>query len=239
MFRFRCSVARGVLVASLPAFAAGVPVLAGPIWDGDFESDAKQTPESAQVISTDGSVLQITGRLTGTALQGGADYIDMYLVRITAPSILAISTAGGDFGGNAQFDSQLFLFRASQGSTGQFFAQGIFASDDASASNPGAFLNNSANDGSQFTLTQAGLYFIAVTTKGIQARNPNGAPLWPELDVPGLRSFAEFDLFQNWAGDPTGGVGDYEIRVTGVEGVPAPGAIALLGLFGLTRRRRR
>ena len=239
MFRFRQSVALGVLVASLPALAAGAPVLAGPIWDGDFESDAKQDPESAQVVTTEGSVLQIKGRLTGTAFQGGADYIDMYLVRITAPTILAISTAGGDFGGGAQFDSQLFLFRASQNTQGQLFAQGILASDDASASNPGAFLNNSANDGSQFTLTQTGLYFIAVTTKGVQARNPNGALLWPELGVPGLRSFAGFDLFESWTGDPSGGVGQYEIRLTGVEGVPAPGALALLGLAGLTGRRRR
>lgn len=239
MFRFRPSVARGLLVASLPALAASAPSFAGPIWDGDFEDDAKQNPETAQTVTTNGSVLQIKGQLTGTALQGPGDFIDMYLVRITAPTILSISTAGGDFGGNAQFDSQLFLFRAGMGQTGQPFAQGIFASDDASASNNGAFLNNTANDGSQFTLTEEGFYYIAITAKGVQARNPNGASMWPELDVPGLRSFAGFDLFANWAGDPSSNVGLYDIRVSGISGVPAPGAVALLGLAGLARRRRR
>ena len=212
---------------------------AGPIWDGDLEADAKQSASTAQVVTTEGSVLQIKGQLTGTALQGGGDFIDMYLVRITAPAILSISTAGGDSGGFAQFDSRMFLFRAVQTQSAGLVAQGIFANDNAATGNFGALLTNSANDGSQFVLNEEGFYFIAIANSGVSALNPNGAPMWPDLDVPGLRSFAGFQPFQNWGGDPSSNVGTYEIRLSGVSGVPAPGALALLGLVGLAGRRRR
>lgn len=227
-----------VVSASLAALASST-ALAGPIWEGDLEEDAKQTPGTAQVVTTDGSVQMIKGQLTGTAFQGGSDFIDMYLVRITSPTSLLISTAGGQFGGGAQFDSQLFLFRAQQGQTGGFLAQGIFANNDASEENTGAFLNNSANDGSQFTITETGLYFIAITNKNVVAIGQNQEPIWPGLNVPGLRSFGGLAPFQIWGGTPSPDVGQYEIRLTGVSGVPAPGALALLGLAGLPSRRRR
>ncbi|MCX5651454.1 MAG: hypothetical protein NTU45_08725 [Planctomycetota bacterium] len=231
---------RSVAVHSfLATLAFGSTALAGPIWEGDAESDAKQAPSDAQVITTDGTVALIKGQLTGSALMGSADYIDMYLVRIVGPSVLKLSTAGGEFGGGANFDSQLFLFRAVQTTQGQFAAQGIFANNDLSSSNKGALLTNSANDGSQFVLQQAGLYFIAITNGGVDARNANGGPIWPGLDQPGLRSFGGFQDFQAWGGDPSADVGDYEIRVEGIAGVPAPGALGLLGLAGLVGRRRR
>ena len=236
MFRLQRPVAVCSFVATL---SVGSTAFAGPIWEGDAESDAKQTPETAQVITTDGTVAMIKGRLTGSALMGDADFVDMYLVRIVAPSVLRVSTAGGDFGGGAAFDSQLFLFRAVQTTQGSFIGQGIFANNDVSGENNGALLTSTANDGSQFELGQPGLYFIAITNRGVIARNPNGAPIWPDLQQPGLRSFGGFELFQNWAGDPIGGTGDYEIRVEGIAGVPAPGALALLGLAGLAGRRRR
>lgn len=239
MFRFRASVGRCSFFASLPALAVGSSALAGPIWDGDYGEDAKQTPESAQVVTTDSSVLMIKGQLTGTAFQGPGDFIDMYLVRITAPTSLVISTAGGEFGGGAQFDSQLFLFRSYQGQQGQTVAAGIFANNDASATNVGAFLNSSANDDSQFTLTDPGLYFIAITSRNVTAIGQNQSPIWPGLNIPGLRSFGGFQPFGFWGGDPSANVGTYEIRLTGVSGVPAPGAVALLGLAGLAGRRRR
>jgi MYXO-CTERM domain-containing protein len=239
MFRSRSSVARFSSILTIPSLALATSAFAGPIWEGDLEDDAKQTPGTAQTVTTDGSVQMIKGQLTGTAFQGGGDYIDMYLVKITAPTSLLISTAGGQFGGGAQFDSQLFLFRAQQGQTGGFLAQGIFANNDASADNVGAFLTNSANDGSQFTITETGLYFIAITNKSVTAIGDNQEPIWPGLDVPGLRSFGGLTPFQAWGGTPSPDVGQYEIRLTGVSGVPAPGALALLGLAGLATRRRR
>lgn len=229
----------GLFVVSLCSLSAASAALAGPIWDGDYQGDAKQSAESAQVVTTNGTVLMIKGQLTGSAFMGPGDFIDMYLVRITTPSILKLSTAGGDDGGFTQFDSQLFLFRANQGSQGQLSASAVFANNDASAGNLGSVLTNQANDGSQFTLTESGLYFIAITSGGVRALNPNGAPLWPNLNEPGLQSFAGFDLFQTWGGDPNPNVGAYEIRLTGIAGVPAPGAVALLGLAGLAKRRRR
>jgi MYXO-CTERM domain-containing protein len=159
---------------------------------------------------------------------------------VPAPYTAAYRDWGEDpFGGGANFDSQLFLFRAVQTTQGQFAAQGIFANNDLSSSNRGALLTNSANDGSQFVLQQAGLYFIAITNGGVDARNANGGPIWPGLDQPGLRSFGGFQDFQAWGGDPSADVGDYEIRVEGIAGVPAPGALGLLGLAGLVGRRRR
>lgn len=236
MFRSRRSVAVCSFVATL---AAASSALAGPIWDGDYEGDAKQTPSEAQEIAVEGTVALIKGRLTGSALMGGADYIDMYLLNIANPTALKISTAGGQFGGDAAFDSQLFLFQAVQTTNGQYVAKGLLANNDLSNENNGALLTNSANDGSQFVIGQPGLYFIAITTRGINARNANGGLIWPSLDQPGLRSFGNFQGFANWDGIPSGGAGDYEIRVEGITGVPAPGALALLGLAGLTARRRR
>ncbi|MEY3143049.1 MAG: hypothetical protein RLY21_1542 [Planctomycetota bacterium] len=236
MFRALRSVA---VASSLASLAIGSAAIAGPIWEGDTESDAKQNPDDAQVITTEGSVALIKGRLTGSSLMGNVDYIDMYLLNISTPAALRISTAGGQFGGGAAFNSQLFLFQAVQNSQGQFVARGLLANNDISGENSGSLLTNAANDGSQFVLGQPGLYFLAITTSGINARNANGGPIWPALNQPGVSSFGNFQNFANWAGDPAGGAGDYEIRVEGITGVPAPGALALLGLAGLRPRRRR
>jgi MYXO-CTERM domain-containing protein len=228
------SVVAFVATGSLASIA-----LAGPIWDADLVDDAKQSADTAQVVSADGNVTQIRGKLTGAAFMSGGDYIDMYLVRIATPSILKISTAGGSAGGFTQFDSQLFVFRALQTTQGNFVAQAVLANNDASDGNLGSLIGNTANDGSQFTLQNAGLYFIAIANAGVTALNANGGPLWEGLDQPGRVAFGQFGGFNNWGGQPDANVGDYAIRLEGVSGVPSPGAAALLGLAGLAGRRRR
>jgi MYXO-CTERM domain-containing protein len=227
------------LLASVSALAAAGAAFAGPIWDGDNQEDAKQTPQDAQAITTGGSVLSIKGSLNGTALMN-PDLIDLYRFEITNPLILKFSTAGGEFGGNSNFDSQIFVFQAVQNQSGAWLARAIFANNDISDSNPGSFVGNAANDGSGFVLQQPGTYFVAITLRGVNAFDPNGGALWQGLNEPGLIPFGELQDFGFWGGDAVAQGGSYDMRVAGIAGtVPAPGAIALLGLAGLARRRRR
>ena len=227
-----------VFSASMAAILTS-SALAGPIWEGDLDDDAGATPGGAQVIDLNGSVIAIKGRLSGSGLWGGNDFIDMYLVRISAPTVLKISTAGGDNGGEAAFDSQLFLFQAELSASGQPFARAVLANNDAAEGNPGAFIGNASNDGSGFVLEQPGLYYIAITTKGFNPLNANGAPIFDGLNAPGSVPFGRFELFSGWGGEASDGGGEYFIRTSGVEGVPAPGALALLALAGLAGRSRR
>ena len=88
------------MAASLVASAA----LAGPSWDLDNTSDAKQSAQDAQAVTTGGSVLNISGSLSGIPLLGEVDLVDMYLVYINAPMTFYMSTAGGQFGGDGSHE---------------------------------------------------------------------------------------------------------------------------------------
>ena len=238
MFHLPVSLAACRLFASMTTIALCGSALAGPIWDGDSLEDAKQSPQDAQAIATEGTVLMIKGSLGSSGFMS-TDTVDMYRLTITDPAILKFSTAGGNFGGDAEFDSQIFLFQAVQDISGQWIAKALLSNNDISDTNTGSFIGNAANDGSGFVLQQAGIYFVAIAQRGITALNPNGEIVWQGINQPGLIPFGNFETFGSWGGDGIGVGGQYEMRVSGVAGtIPAPGAAALLGLVGLFGRRQ-
>lgn len=215
----------------------------GPSWEGDLINDAKDSASTAQLISTGGPVMNISGTLGSSPLQGDVDYVDMYLIRLENPGILRLSTAGGAFGGDAGFDSQLFLFRAG-GPPDSLKAGGLLANNDADDGMSGSLIGPAATDGSGFVVSSPGLYFIAISAFGTNPFTTGGTPIWGALNVPGQIRYGESADLAGWnvSGQPQGGA--YSIRVEGFSGVnvPAPGALAILSLAGiagpLTRRRR-
>lgn len=238
--RFRLS-RRADLLVALATAACSASALAGPIWDWDWDDDAQCDPSNAQAVTTNGTVLMIEGGLQSAGLLGGADWGDMYLVQITQPSVLSLSTAGGDRGGYSSFNSSLFLFRAVQNSSGAYTAAALLANDDADDGSTGSFIGNSANDGSGYTIHESGFYFILITLGGLSPRSSSGDALWQGLDEAGTIAFGGAQNFATVAGAPTTGGGEYQIRLNGVSGIPAPGAFALLSLAGFRpgRGRRR
>jgi hypothetical protein len=206
--------------------------------------DAKGGANTAQPVSTGGPVTTITGTLgTYPLVGGGYDVVDMYLIRLANPGILKMSTVGGTFGGSAAFNSQLFLFRA-EGIPGSMKAFGLLANNDADDGETGSLVGPAATDGSGFVVNAPGLYFIAITAFGTNPFTTGGDPIWGDLNVPGQVRYGNGAELAGW--NPVGqvGGGNYTISISGFTGdaVPAPGALALLGLGGLTgrfgRRRR-
>ncbi len=234
--RITPSICAAVAVATL-----GASAIAGPTWDSDWNDDAGSGPYNAQAVDTNGTVLMIDGSLQAPGLLGGGDLSDMYLVRITQPSVLSLSTAGGDRGGYSSFNSSLFLFRAVLGADGTYSAQALLGNDDADDGSTGSFIGNAANDGSGFSITDSGYYFILITLGGLSPRSASGDFLWQGLDEAGTVAFGGAQNFATVAGDAASDGGNYQIRLNGVSGIPAPGALALLSLasFRAGRGRRR
>ena len=224
------------LSALLGAGLVSADSLAGPTWDDDYTEDALETAVGAQAVSLTGSVLMINGRLTGLGFDGNADFVDMYLVDVSAPALLSLSTAGGDLGGEANFDTQLFLFRR-VGNQSDPSALGLLANNDAAPGLVGSRVGNSASDGS-FTLLAPGLYYIAISGLGTNPISETGELIFGGMSTPGAVVFGGERQLSGWAGQ--GLTGEYSIRLEAVNGVPAPGALALLGaLVAAPRSRRR
>jgi hypothetical protein len=227
-----------MLCAASSALLANPAAYAGPIWDDDLTEDAEALPAGAQVV-TAGIVGEIRGKLSGNAFMGGGDFVDMYAIRIVAPMEVKFSTGGAQTGGGfADFDSRLFLFRASGTGLGGD-ALAVFANDDAFPGTPGSFIGSQANDGSGFILQTPGIYYLAITVDGINALNANGGQIFEGIGNPGTIAFGNFEKFGGWGGQPGSNGGDYTISVQGIAGIPAPGAMALLGMAGILGRGRR
>lgn len=172
-----------------------------------------------QVTLGPGALTSITGKLEG---QNGdvTDFEDMYCIRIVNPTGFRATTVGG-----ANWDTQLWLFNAG--------GLGVAFNDDSS--------------GVQSTLTgqfvpAAGIYHIAITGYNRDAVDASGALLWNNQPF-GIERAADGPGAANpiagWTG--SGATGDYVISLEGAEfcRVPAPGAMAFLGLGGLVAARRR
>jgi hypothetical protein len=233
-----------LLAAVLASATASSALAFGPSWEGDLIDDAKGGANTAQPVSTGGPITSITGTLgTYPLVGGGPDVIDMYLIRLENPGILKMSTVGGPSGGSAGFDSQLFLFRA-EGIPGSMKAFGLLANNDANEDVSGSFVGPAANDGSGFIVNAPGLYFIAITAFGTNPFTTGGDPIWGDLNVPGQIRFGNQAELAGWNATGQSPGGNYTISISGFsgQGVPAPGAVALLAIGGLTgrlsRRRR-
>ena len=230
----RSSVQLGVLLAS----AIATHAWAGPVWDVDYTEDAGQLAESAQRITSSLSpVINIYGRLGGSGFVS-SDFVDLYEIEITNPTLVSISTAGGDTGGSAEFDSQLFIFRRKGGNGNNVRAAALRGNNDAGPGNHGSRIGSETDPNSAYTLLNPGCYYLAITGVGTNAVDGNGNAIWPNLSTPGLTVSGNEVFLGDWTG--SGEVGEYHIRLLAVGGnAPSPGAIALMGLAGLLKRRRR
>lgn len=173
-----------------------------------------------QVTIGPGALTSITGKLEG---QNGnvIDFEDMYCIRITNPTGFRATTIGG-----AAFDTQLFLF--------DMAGRGISHNDDSA----GGFLSTLTG---QF-VPATGLYHIAITGYNRDPVDVAGGLIWNNSPFGTERAPdgpAAANAIAGWSGN--GATGDYVITLEGAEfcRVPAPGAMALLGLGGLAAARRR
>ena len=230
------------LTAILPtalASSIGSVAAAGPVWDIDYTDDARQTAGTAQVITSSLSpYINIFGRLGGYGFVG-SDFVDMYQIHISSQTLVSISTAGGSLGGSADFNSQLFIFRRKGGNGNNVRAAAIRANNDAALGNLGSRIGDEFDPTSDYTLLSPGYYYLAITGYGTMAVNDDGGLIWSGLDAPGATVSGNEQFLGDWAGQ--GEIGEYHIRLQAVSGnaAPTPGAIALLGLAGVIRRRRR
>jgi MYXO-CTERM domain-containing protein len=241
-FRFSASASRSLVRAvALSAMAIAPAAFAGPDWD-EGPVDAGSTFGTAQVITTTGSINTVTGRLNGTALTGGGDFQDCFLINIDSPMAFSLTTAPGT-GGPPGFDPMMFLFRIDV-RDGVFVAKAVMANNDLAVGDLQAGLKQESNDGSGTIVASSGLYMIAISGFGSQPINAAGQFLFNQAFLqPGIFGGPTAEPVQDYllAGwSAPGSFGNYLMTITGVSGtqIPAPGALGLLAVAGLAGRRR-
>ncbi len=194
--------------------AIGAHAAAGPEW---MEmGDAGRTPAQAQPVTGNGSgVLIISGRLGGTGLVNGVgDFHDVYLIRIDDPESFRATTLV-EFEGFAAFDAELFLFQA-DGPEGF----GLLANLDASAATTDPLITPMATDGSQASIQEPGLYYLAISGKPAVPISFDG-PIFnfaSQTEVSGPDGNGGFNAFSDWLSD--GETGDYKVGLRGVVSIP-------------------
>ena len=223
-------------LVSIVALSLASAAVAGPTWDVDYTEDAGQTALSAQIITVNSPIINIFGRLSGFGLTG-TDLVDMYQFNVLAPTMFTLSTAGGALGGEANFDTQLFLFRRKGGNGNNTRAIALKANDNAASGVLGSRIGEGGPDSNVVLLTP-GVYYVAITGSGMDAVSELGNSIWDTFGNPGETVNGLERELGDWSG--TGAVGEYTIRLQALQGfVPAPGAIAALGLAAIAPRRRR
>jgi hypothetical protein len=229
----------GLMTVAIASGCAAQLALAGPTWDVDYTNDALQTATTAQIVSASLSpYINIFGRLSGYGFTGPSDFVDMYQISIDTQTMVSISTAGGSLGGNTTFDSQLFIFKRKGGNGNRVRAVALHGNNDAAVGNQGSRIGDEFDSSSNYTVLAPGFYYLAIAGVGSNAIADDGSLVWPDLDIAGSTVFGNERILDDWGGE--GAVGEYHIKLHAVNGfVPSPGAIALLGIAGLVKRRRR
>lgn len=218
------------ILSTLVALTAPASASIGPNWDKDLEEDAGGNVLTAQPITVS-TVTTITGRIAGDLSDGPTDFQDVYRLVVSDPGTFLVDLTNAPGGGSATFDTCLYLFDEAG------FAR--LANNDAAPGQTGSLLRNLANDGSNYRLTDPGVYFLVVC----------GFPSQPVRDGEFVfnQAFLEAGIIATGSGNAPwtlgwnqpGAIGDYSIRVTGIAGVPSPGAAIPLLAAGLMGRRRR
>jgi MYXO-CTERM domain-containing protein len=219
---------RNLLIAAAAAGLSAPLAHAGMAWDETINGggDAGSTIGSAQVI-TPGALSSISG------VTGAGDTQDLYVIQITQVSqFSAITDMGTDF------DTQLWLFATS--------GHLVTGNDDDAASPVtfGSALFAGPNSDATPGLINPGTYILAVSGFGTPGNGGGGDPRDAgNLPLANQATFTEHtgpdgpggaNPLAGWV--PGADTGSYVISITGV---PAPGALALLGIAGLVAGRRR
>ncbi len=168
-------------------------------------------------------------------LDGGLD-VDMYQIRVDDwAAFSATTTINGELAAPVEDDTQLFLFSSS--------GLGIAMNDDAPAPYTGFLSTLEAGSALYAGRTNGEIVWIAVSGYDSDPRAAGALDIF--VDTP-FRSGARAatgpgaaGALDSWAGENSTPRGSYRISLTGASAVPAPGAMALLGLGGIVAGRRR
>lgn len=230
----RGTITIGALACSLAAGATTSAMsdnFRGPEWVE--EGDAGSLPGGAQNTTGEGPMGAIRGTV-GVGF-GAPDEVDMYWIRIDSPGQFSARTLSPGF---SQFDSQLWLFRAN--------GLGLLANDEAPGAEDGeSLLLPLSDDGTSVRVDRPGIYLLAITIFNNDPFSEGGLIFFQgsRTEISGPDGQGGGFPIRGWSGNGGDGSGqlEYRIALTGVTfaNLPAPGALAVFGLAGLMRRRRR
>lgn len=229
-------------VAACAACVLSLAATAGPVMDEPDEDAGQSLNSAADVKSeTGGPVTQIRGKLEGGYgfRSTNGDWVDMYRINIVDPFNFSIETFPME-GSDGLRDPMLFLFNE-QG-------HAMLGMNNRDDSNLQAALFNDDGQGNPL-FTAPGLYYIAISSAIVEplVETANGffapfamqdaenmfGPVYPRGEFAGIP-------LADWSNvTDDSNFGRYEMGLTGVGSVPAPGMLALLGIAGVARRRRR
>ncbi|MBN4052772.1 DVUA0089 family protein [Roseiflexus sp. AH-315-K22] len=170
---------------------------------------------AAQMPTGSGALTQIDGEISAL---GDVDLFGPFVI-VDPVGFLA------DTRGLAGFDTQLFLFDAA--------GMGVVHNDDWGG------LQSAISGQAGFG---AGQYYLAISAFNSDPQDAAAAAIFGFTTFPGpdpqqRMPNAGVGALAQWTA--SGGSGLYSIALQGVEYVPAPGAMSLLGLGGLVAMRRR
>jgi len=201
------------LILLVVSAAIGSVSTFGPTWiEDDLASEAGSTPDGAQLtLGATTTITRIRGQLEGLAdaptLVGGEfDLEDMYAILIEDPTVFSATTVP-ELGGDADFDSRLFLFDQN--------GNPLLGNDDTdlSVTTLGAVisdkstLTNTSSDGTTIIVLDPGIYFIAITVSPRVPRDANGEPLFEfesSTEVSGPDGTGGENEIVEWVPDPNG-----------------------------------
>lgn len=217
---------------------------AGPVFEEPPGEDAGQSLTTATSVSATGggSVGVVKGELKGTSglLGGVGDYVDLYEIYIE--DVAQFSAETMNLGGDDSLRDPCMYLLDSQG-------LGLIAMNNQGDNNLQSRLINSDGQGGLLFDTP-GIYYLAITSAPVEMLVQDAAgervPLF-EMGLPDNQqgpvyprnAWADLPLYDWTAPTDLENYGRYEIMLTGVGSVPAPGVLALLGCAGLACRRRR
>lgn len=217
------------MVCTAPAALARAP-----IWVEPRDTDAGAFAIDAQVPLGTGQLDMINGQLRGTAFRGapargfpGLDAIDVFAINVTSPTTFRARTVAGD---PDLTDTSLWLFN--------ILGRGVLGNRDQPGGDGTARLLAQATDGT-FTLTNPGIYFLAVTGGSLRPTSNPGEifDFASPFEISGPDGPGGSNLHNGWTGSPQ--FGAYTILLDGVSFIPAPATSSLLLIAALGLRRRR